>query len=239
MTEWVLSLVKSVDGTGSTQLLLAGVVPGVLLALVWPRKRAWTLRWFVATGLIYLMLTIPIVANTLAAPLQHRDAHFREPSGPLDALVIFDGDNRRGRLRAARAAIEASSPDVIWVLGVEPEWFQLEMPGEGIPLDRVRFDTSTGTTRAQVEWTARDRSSQPRSSVAVVVSRLQAARVAGIASALRIANLPIISAPVNREPATDGIWRFVPSGPAWRVSRDAIYEHAALAYYARNGWIDR
>jgi hypothetical protein len=60
-----------------------------------------------------------------------------------------------------------------------------------------------------------------------------------VAGLVRRADLPtvLIASPVDTEPATSGWWLFVPSYYALRVSRDAIYEHAALAYYARKGWI--
>jgi hypothetical protein len=237
--ESLLSIVKAIDADGSTQLILAGALPAVFLAVVWPRKWSWVRRWCWLVGPVYLLLTLPIVAHALAASLADRGDGYREPDGPVSTLVIFDGDNRRGRLRAARATIEASPPSEVWVLGVQPEWFQEEMPGEGIGLDRVRFDATTGTTRAQLAWVAEYQSAHPSAAVAVVVSRMQAARVAGIAAARGMSRLPIIGAEASREPATSGVWQLVPSRDAWNVSRDAIYEHLALAYYERSGWIVR
>ena len=239
MIESLLSVVKAIDPDGSTQLILAGALPAVFLALVWPRRWTWVRRWCLLVAPIYFLLTLPIVAHALASSLAARDDAHRAPSGAVQEVIIFDGDNRRGRLRAAKALIDQAPPNEVWVLGLEPEWFQEEMPGEGIPLDRVRFDATTGNTRAQVEWVAQFQEDHPDADVAVVVSRMQAARVAGLAAARGIARLPIIGAEASREPASSGIWRFVPSRDAWNVSRDAIYEHLALAYYARNGWIER
>lgn len=235
----MLSVVKAIDGTGSTQLLMVAVVPAIVMAFVWPRNRAWARRWLIGAGALLLMLTLPIVANALASPLEQRDVRYRQTPGALDALIIFDGDNRRGRLRAAKDLFDASAPHDVWVLGIQPEWFIDELPPAGIPADRTRYDITTDTTRAQVDWLARYRRDRPDAAVAVVVSRLQAARVAGLAAAMGLSDVAIVSAEVNREPAAHGAWQIVPSGVAWRVSRDALYEHAALAYYARNGWIDR
>ena len=53
----------------------------------------------------------------------------------------------------------------------------------------------------------------------------------------RAGSAALIVSPIDTEPATSG-WRLVvPTYYALRVSRDAIYEHAALALYTWRGWI--
>ncbi len=47
----------------------------------------------------------------------------------------------------------------------------------------------------------------------------------------------LIESPVDVEPASTGALAFVPTYYALRLSRDAIYEHAALRYYRWHGWI--
>jgi hypothetical protein len=76
----------------------------------------------------------------------------------------------------------------------------------------------------------------PHAHTAVIASRLQAARVDAL---IRTARLPVtlLSSPVDEEPPVSGAARFVPSYIALRMSRDAIYEHAALVYYRWRGWI--
>jgi hypothetical protein len=71
----------------------------------------------------------------------------------------------------------------------------------------------------------------------VVASRLQAPRVWALARAMGLGIL-VMPSPVDDEPAASGLRAFVPSYLALRVSRDAIYEHVALAYYRWQGWID-
>jgi len=46
-------------------------------------------------------------------------------------------------------------------------------------------------------------------------------------------NLPVLAAPLDEDLPTAGLSRFVPSFAALAVTRDAIYELAALRYYAR------
>jgi hypothetical protein len=47
----------------------------------------------------------------------------------------------------------------------------------------------------------------------------------------------LVPASIDIEPPTSGVRRFIPAYIALRVSRDALYEHAALLYYRYNGWI--
>jgi hypothetical protein len=70
----------------------------------------------------------------------------------------------------------------------------------------------------------------------VIVSRLQAARMAGLLERAHLL-IRLIESPVDVEPATTGALTFVPTYFALRLSRDALYEHAALWYYRRHGWI--
>ena len=100
---------------------------------------------------------------------------------------------------------------------------------------RLRLETDATTTREQIAQLARIVEAGP-GRPALVASRLQMARVAAL---VRVAGLEVtlISSPIDDEPPTSGLQRFVPMYIALRVSRDALYEHVALAYYAWRGWI--
>jgi hypothetical protein len=97
-------------------------------------------------------------------------------------------------------------------------------------------DSSAPTTLAQMRLVDRymDRHRQTR--VAAVASRLQMPRISALAGAMR-RNIALIAAPVDHEPPTRGLWRWLPSIDALAVTRDAIYERAALRYYHSRGWI--
>ena len=69
----------------------------------------------------------------------------------------------------------------------------------------------------------------------IVVSRLQLPRVKAIAASQGLA-LVFVASPIDVEPPTGGAWGFGPSYASLRVSRDAIYELAALAYYDWRGY---
>jgi hypothetical protein len=50
-------------------------------------------------------------------------------------------------------------------------------------------------------------------------------------------DIQTVPSPIDDEPPRTGIKRVVPSYIGLRVSRDALYEHMAIAYYTRKGWI--
>jgi hypothetical protein len=100
----------------------------------------------------------------------------------------------------------------------------------------LRHETGVSNTRDQIDWVVLFVREHPDSRVAVVASRLQMPRVRALADAqnLRVA---FVAAPIDTDPASVGWRRLWPSYAALRASRDAIYEHAALAYYRWRGWI--
>jgi uncharacterized SAM-binding protein YcdF (DUF218 family) len=70
----------------------------------------------------------------------------------------------------------------------------------------------------------------------VIASRLQMPRVAALAHSEGL-DVTLIPSPTDTEPPTAGFRVFVPSYTALGVSRDALYEHAALAYYRWRDWV--
>jgi uncharacterized SAM-binding protein YcdF (DUF218 family) len=235
--EWLLSWLKPIDAPGSLPFLWLSIGLGLFLMFVWPRNRKWAVRWLGAIGVLYVILSLPLTAWTIgkALPGTQRVEHAPE-TGPLDNLIVFDGDNRRGRVNLAREAFRHAQSPEVWVLGVQSDWIQKELREAGVPWNSVHIDTSTGTTRAQVLWVAKRRRDQPYLRLAVIASRLQVPRTEGLARAAGL-DVPILGAPTDREPPTDGLQLLVPQYRALRVSRDGLYEHAALRYYAWKGWI--
>jgi len=97
----------------------------------------------------------------------------------------------------------------------------------GVPEDRIVWETRSRTTRQQLT-NLRDIIGSDRT--VLIASRLQMPRVAALARTL---SLPILLAPssIDTEPPTSGGWLVVPTATALWVSRDALYERVALAYY--------
>ena len=237
MIETLLSVGKPIDAPGSIEFLFLCLGIGLCFWLIWPRNGRLARRWLMSVFILYLVLALPITAKTIAGqlPAIGTDAVW-DPLTPIDALVIFDGDNRRGRVRAAAMAFTQSKPQTTWVLGSEALWFEPELPLVGIPASAVQFDSSTLNTRDQIAWVERRIAAQPGARVAVVASRLQAPRIDGMFRVAGLTSVSLVPAPIDIEPPVSGAALLVPAHSALRVSRDALYEHMALAYYRHNGW---
>ena len=232
----LLSIVKPIDAPGSIPFLLLCLVLGLVIMFVWPRNRRAGRLWLLVVSAGYLVLGLPIVANAIANRLPRVDSDRLPRDHPLDGLIVFDGDNRRGRVSESGRAYREGAPREVWVLGGEEEWLVEELPAAGMPAGIIQHDTGTLNTRDQMAWVARYVASHPGSRVAVVASRLQMPRVAALARSAGI-DVTLLSSPVDDEPPTTGAKVLVPMYIALRVSRDALYEHAALVYYRRKGWI--
>jgi hypothetical protein len=146
----------------------------------------------------------------------------------------MDGDNRRGRTLAGIQVNAEASPREIWVLGdgtlIE------ELSAAGVPRNRIFHNAFLETTRDQIASLAALMARRPGWKVAVIVSRLQAPRMARLLDASHL-RVTLIESPVDVEPPTNGAGAFMPTYYALRLSRDALYEHAALWYYRWRGWI--
>lgn len=230
-----MSVIKAIGPPGSIPFIAFCGLIGLFIAFVWPRNgrlaRAWL--WFVLAA--HTVLAIPLVANAIASVLPRAQTPEAGSLSGLETVFVLDGDNRRGRVRSAAEAAQGSPSATVVILGGTP-WLAGALAEAGVRPDRVTHDFRPGDTREQMDELRRLVADRPGAKTAVVASRLQMPRVAGLA---RTAGLTatLIAAPIDTEPATSG-WRLiVPSYYALRVSRDAIYEHAALALYRWRGWI--
>jgi hypothetical protein len=228
-------IVKATIGPASIPFLVLCTVIGLLVIYVWPKRRALGRAWLTAVYASYLVLGVPVVAQAIAGSLSaYRPLTDRSALDGIQSLIVLDGDNRRGRADEALKIWAAASPGQVVVSG--EEWLIDKLTEAGVPRQRIRHESAAQNTREQIDWMKGFLAGQ--SSSAVIASRLQMPRVAALAraSALTPALAP---SPVDVEPPTTGAWRFVPSYFALRLSRDAIYEHAALVYYEWRGWISQ
>jgi uncharacterized SAM-binding protein YcdF (DUF218 family) len=231
----VIPLIKATGGPGSIPFLLVAVALGLFVIYVWPRRRRLGQAWIAILCAAYLLLAVPVTAHKIADALPGGPNPRAEITQPLAHLIILDGDNRRGRVRRAQEILASARPPHVWVLG--DEWILDALAEAGVSPEFYRLEGGAGNTLEQMHQVARIASELPSGQLAgVITSRLQAARAAGVAGALSIP-VTVIAAPVDVEPPRTGAWRFLPTYAALRVSRDALYEHAALWWYARQGWI--
>jgi uncharacterized SAM-binding protein YcdF (DUF218 family) len=227
----VLSIAKLIGAPGSIPFFLVAVGAGLLLMLRarWRRPARF---WLVGVAVTYVFLGMPVVANTIAAGLPAFPSNNPAAWRGIDTLIVLDGDNRRGRVRQAREVYEVAKPAEVWVFG--DAWMLDPLLQSGVPYDRIKFGGDTANTRDQM---ARVKAFVDRHRrAAVIASRLQMPRIAALALSLDLM-VPLIESPIDDEPPTTGIAQFVPSYVGLRTSRDALYELAAIRYYAWRGWI--
>jgi hypothetical protein len=228
-----IDLVKLTGGPGSIQLLLILTLVGICLHRGRPRQRMIARLLLGITVLLYWVLATPATALAIEAYLPKTipaidRTHF-------DTVVVLDGDNRRGRLTEALALWREASPSRVIVSG--QDWLRDELIAAGIPEYRVQTDSTTANTREQIAWLGVLTSHHSSGEVAVIASRLQAPRVSALIRRAQLRAI-VVAAPIDVDPQSTGVWALVPSYPALRLSRDALYECVALEYYAFRGWIN-
>ena len=179
------------------------------------------------------MLALPATANAIAGSLPSLPQTVIVPE-TINQVAVFDGDNRRGRVRTTRQLAAANSATVA-VLG--DRWIADALLEGGFPPARVIETDLTGTTRDQIAWVQQYEQRAPNARIIIVASRLQAPRVWRLTQRAHL-RAAIVASPIDDEPPVSGPRLWVPTYIALRVSRDALYEHAALVYYRWRGWVD-
>jgi hypothetical protein len=230
----LLTAVKALGAPGSIPFLILCCLVSLLLLFVWPRSRRLARAWLGVVLVGYLMLSLPVVAGAIAGALPRVPPERVFADGPVASLIVFDGDNRHGRVREAKRIYDLARPETVWLLG--DAWMWDALWRAGVPYDAIKHDPATPTTRHQIAWVQKYMSGNGGGRAVVVASRLQMPRIAALTETGAIAVL-LAPSPADTEPGTAGLMQFVPTYYALRISRDALYEHAALVYYERRGWI--
>jgi hypothetical protein len=235
----VLDIVKFIGLPGSVPFVVVAALIGAALVRFSRRFRRVGIVWLVVTALTYIVLALPVVANEIAAALpgwnnQGTGIKQSHPQDGVEILIILDGDNRRGRVREAQRVMHLKRPTAVWVLG--GRWILEALEEAGVSGSMFRYDATAETTREQLEQVTNISRTAPKAATAVIASRLQAPRVAALVRA-RGLMVRVLPSEIDDEPPISGTVCYVPSYVALRVSRDGIYEHAALAYYRWRGWI--
>ena len=228
----MIDLLKLLGAPGSIPFLAISIVLGVVLLRFTRRFRRVGMVWLAVISTGYFVLALPIVGHAVADRLPH--VRTARPDR-IATLVVLDGDNRRGRVRELQRVLESDRPATVWVLG--DRWILDALKEAGVSSSTFRHDETARTTLTQidqVEHIAR----QNAGATAVIASRLQAPRIIGLIQARGI-SVTVLPSAVDDEPPTSGPGRFIPSYIALRLSRDAIYEHAALGYYRLRRFVDR
>ena len=225
----MLSIFKAIGGPGSIGVLAACCAIGLVCrAAGAPRLgRAWLLCVYLA----YVVGGLPIVANGIASNLSsYRPLEDLSVVRSADAIIVLHGDNVRGRVREATRMF-AAVPGVEAILVSGDRDFTDLILAAGIPRSLVVPDSSSRNTFEQIASVGRFVRTRNIHRPVLVASRLQMPRIAAL---LRASSLDVVLAPspIDDEPPTAGVRRFIPMYIGLRVSRDAIYELIAIRYYA-------
>jgi hypothetical protein len=226
----VIDVLKFVGAPGSIPFLAVWV----LLALILMRFNRFrrvgrALLALVVAG--YLVLALPIISHAIANRLP---AVSTERPKRIETLIVLDGDNRRGRVRELQRVLASDAPTTVWILG--DRWILDALNEAGVSGPQLRFDDRARTTRAQIEQ-VEDIVKHGEATTAVIASRLQTPRVIALMASRR-RSVSVLPSALDAEPPTDPFERFLPMYIALRLSRDAIYEHAALAYYRLRRFVE-
>jgi hypothetical protein len=240
----VLDILKLLGAPGSIQFFILAVLAGLGLIRVVPRFRGVGLAWLIAVSASYIVLALPVVANAIASALPRigsrvetatsGSADASQPHNRISTLIVLDGDNRRGRVREVQRVLATDSPSTVWVLG--GRWILEALEEAHVSGPRFRYDATARTTREQMDQVARIAGGAPDGRTSLIASRLQAPRVAALAQTLGL-QVSVLPSAIDAEPPVAGLVVYLPTYIALRVSRDALYEHAALAFYRWRGWI--
>jgi uncharacterized SAM-binding protein YcdF (DUF218 family) len=190
------------------------------------RWRRFSLWWFAVLIGSYLVLSLPVVANRIADGLPSYQpiadvASLKE----VDTLIVLDGDNRRGRVREAKRVFDAVQPRRVIVSG--SSWLRDATVEAGIPTAIVGHETHSKNTLEQLGALLQGSTGR----VVLIASRLQMPRIRFFAAAMGV-HAAFVPSAIDTEPPTSGVRLLIPTYVALRVSRDAMYELAALRYYS-------
>jgi len=191
--------------------------------------------WLFAVISAYLVLATPVAAHRIADVLtQYRPVPEITRLPTADVVITLGGDNVRGRASETLRAHAAWPSARIVLFG--DDWLLEHLLGGGIPPGLVTHDPRPPNTLGQMV-AVRDylRAHPHEVTAAVVASRLQMPRIAAIADTMRL-RITLLPSPADVEPPRAGAGRWLPRYTALRISRDAIYEHAALIYYRWKGF---
>ena len=226
----LIELTKLSGGPGSLRLLLLLLAAGFTILVALPRRRRAAITGLASVTLAYLVMATPAAADLTmrilpeSAPVEDSDIQ------DIQTLFFFDGDNRFGRVREFERIYRVARLERIYMLGRLSVYKDLRLMG--IPSRQIEHDETPDNTSDQIRRTVAALAAGESGRAAILASCLQAPRVRLLAGQAGL-NLPVLAAPLDEDLPKAGIGRFVPSFAALAVTRDALYEVAALAYYRR------
>jgi uncharacterized SAM-binding protein YcdF (DUF218 family) len=183
---------------------------------------------------VYLALATPVAAHHIADALtEYRPVPDLTRLPTADIVFTLGGDNVRGRASEMLRAY-TTWPSVRIILFGD-DWLLSQLLEGGIPAGQITHDPRPPNTLEQMVAVRDYVRTHPHDATAVIASRLQMPRIAAIVDTMQL-HVMLLPSPADVEPPRTGPGLWLPRYTALRISRDAIYEHAALVYYRWKGF---
>jgi uncharacterized SAM-binding protein YcdF (DUF218 family) len=249
---------------GSLMFLCEGLIVGVVLLYRGPRLARWGRRWLTALGLLYGMLGLPAVSNSLIRGLQAGYARLETRSDARGADVIavigagvvsYEADGLVIHEMARRTAFSVLEtvrvyqlthpswviasggiPNPISQAAPESEVIRDELVRLGVPCNRILMDSESRTTEEQIANIARIlRERRLPGRLVMVMTPAHTRRIMLLAARQHIDAVPSVTTELRYDGGRQGWRMWIPSVDALRGSESALYEYLAFA----KAWVQR
>jgi uncharacterized SAM-binding protein YcdF (DUF218 family) len=259
MVETIVSVLKEGWRLSSPLLWVALVVTGVILSRV-RRESAAGRRWLTGVLLAYWILSTPLGATFISAPLMRGHPRLTSPqqaSGATAVVVLgagivsytTDGMAIDDLMTSAFRVIEGVrvyrllGDPLLIVSGGNTQ--QIEPPRSeaaafrdaairlGVPASRIVMDTESQTTREQAITMKQLLGERGIDRFVLVTSAIHMGRSLRTFRAVGLDPVPSSSALADDD---ESRWSIVPARWALMLSDAATYEYAAWIYYWSRGW---
>ena len=254
----IINWAKEAFQIGDVAFLVAIFLIGALLLFARPR---WGRRWILAAVLGYWWVSTPLGSMLLSAPLVRSFHALRDPveARSAGAIVVLGGGIDQLKV-GSNVLIYPSEPSALRVLegarvfrllggiplvvasGGTPAVGQQRAEGDvmaqalvelGVPRDRIVVDSVSMTTHDQALQVTRLLKARGIDRFIVVTSPTHMLRAVAVFRAQRADVVPSAAAQLRERSWTPPF--FLPNRDSFQVSRNAVYDYAALGYYWARG----
>jgi len=223
------SWLKSIGGPGSAGFFLVVAAIAVVLTVASRRTRRAGRLLLLVLGAVYVCLSLPVVGDLIADDTRPFDVTRAAELGPIEDIFVFDGDSYESRAALTAELDRSMKIRNVWILGYIT--LRDALAAAGVTDGHLRWGyTDDATTYGQVVRMRKVMEHYKIARAVAVTSRLQATRIRRLIEQSGL-DVVVVASPMNHESGTTGAWKFVPSRAGLALSRDALYERAALLYY--------
>jgi uncharacterized SAM-binding protein YcdF (DUF218 family) len=241
------------------------VTAGVLLAAGVHRFRRAALAGLGAIVLLYWTLSVPVIAETLAARFHERTTpHIPADLRGCEAIVVLgagvssftsngqtidipDPQTAFNAFEGARIYHLLESPVPVVASGGVPDLHRRQQPESlvirgllvtaGVPDDSIVLDSASKTTHEQAVNIAAMARQRGWQRIALVTPPVQMARAVGAFAREGLSSVARAEAPFQSDADGQQRSRWLPSMEALWISERALYDYLGWMYYRSRGWL--